>query len=244
MLNSDKTAHRWVPGRQIGSSLFRAELCKWLSTSVLALAFVLCLSGCKNEPVIARPATNWPPPSVQTPVSPSVQAQQTNTSIVLHEGDVIKVTFPGAPTMNTASLTIRRDGRVTLPLIGEFKASGLTPAGMEQELLKLYEKDLVDKQVRVTVESSAFVVYVTGAVLRPGKISSDRPITALQAVMEAGGFDFTRANTKSVRVVRNDGGRTSNTVLNLKRVLSGAERDEFALKPGDILYVPERFNWF
>ena len=57
------------------------------------------------------------------------------------------------------------------------------------------------------------------------------PITALQAVMEAGGFDFTRANTKAVRVVRNDRGRTTNTVLNLKQVLGGAKGDDAGTAP-------------
>jgi protein involved in polysaccharide export with SLBB domain len=102
--------------------------------------------------------------------------------LLLREGDTIRISFPGAPNLNNAQ-QIRRDGKVTLPLIGEFKAAGLAPMEMEKKLLELYEPQLQTKEISVTLESSAFVVYVTGAVLRPGKVLSDRPITALQAIM-------------------------------------------------------------
>ncbi len=57
--------------------------------------------------------------------------------------------------------------------------------------------------------------------LRPGKISSDHPITALEAIMEAGGFDYTKANLKNVKVIRQEGSQTKNYILNLKRVMEG-----------------------
>jgi polysaccharide export outer membrane protein len=155
----------------------------------------------------------------------------------------VRILFPGADNLNKIAL-IRRDGRVTLPLIGEFTASGLTPKEMEKKLLELYGPQLQIKEVSVSVESSAFPVYVTGAVLRPGKILSDRPLSALEAIMEAGGFDYTRANLKAVRVLRTHDGRTDHYNLNLKKILQGQEGEQFMLKPSDILYVPEKFNLF
>ena len=171
------------------------------------------------------------------------QAAANSDEIVLREGDVLKISFPGAPTLNT-SVQIRRDGRISLPTVGEYKAAGLTPNALETALVKLYENQLQAKEVRVSVESSSFAVYVTGAVLRPGKVTSDRPITALEAIMEAGGFDYTKANLKKVRVIRHENGRTEHFTLNLKRVLNAQDSDQFNLKPGDIVYVPERFSWF
>ena len=164
-------------------------------------------------------------------------------SIVLHEGDVVKVIFPGAPNLN-ASQPIRRDGRITLQLLGEVQASGKTPSDLEKELIKLYGPQLVNKEVSVTLESSAFAVYVTGAVLRPGKVISDRPLTALEAIMEAGGFDYTKANLKKITVIRHENSRTDHFKLNLKGLLQGEESEQFDLKPADIVYVPERFSWF
>ncbi|HLH57172.1 MAG TPA: polysaccharide biosynthesis/export family protein [Verrucomicrobiae bacterium] len=163
--------------------------------------------------------------------------------IVLREGDTVNISFPGAPDLNTSAV-IRRDGRITLKSLGEFKAAGLTPPAMEKELLKQFGSQLQTKEVSVAVQSAAFPVYVTGAVLRPGKVTSDRPMTALEAVMEAGGFDYTKANTKAVRVLRIQNGHTEHYNLNLKRVLQGEESQQFSLQPGDIVYVPEKFNFF
>jgi len=164
-------------------------------------------------------------------------------SLVLREGDVLKISFPAAPNLNTAQ-TIRRDGRITLPLVGEFQAAGKTPSSMEKELLELYGPQLQTKEVTVTVESSAFTVYVAGAVLRPGKIMPNRPITALEAIMEAGGFDHAKANMKAVVVIRHENNRTERFKLNLKQVLDGQRTEQFDLQPSDIIYVPERFSWF
>ena len=155
----------------------------------------------------------------------------------------MRITFPGAPNLNTDAV-IRRDGRVSLPMVGEFKAAGLTPPAMEKQLLELYGPQLQTKEVSVAVMSAAFPVYVTGAVLRPGKILADRPLTALEAVMEAGGFDYTKANLKAVRVMRTSGGRTDHYTLNLKRVLNGQQSQQFSIKPYDIIYVPEKFSLF
>lgn len=171
------------------------------------------------------------------------ETQTKPESIVLHEGDTVHIKFPGAPAMDTTQ-PIRRDGRISLQLVGEIYAAGLTPGELEAELSKAYSSQLLAKEVMVTVESSAFPVYVSGAVLRPGKIISDRPITALEAIMEAGGFDYAKANVKAVAIIRHENGQTQHFKLNLKRVLSGEDTEQFALKPSDIIYVPERFVWF
>lgn len=212
---------------------------------VFGVFFLWALSGCQT-PEKTFPETN----SADAPKFPESASDKTNQVeapkpdvIVLHEGDTVRISFPGAPTLNTVQ-QIRRDGRVTLPLIGEFKAAGLTPPDMEKELIKQYGPLLQTKEVTVSVDSSGFLVYVTGSVLRPGKILSDRPLTALAAIMEAGGFDYTKANLKSVRVIRTENGQTEHFVINLKNVMKGSADDKFKLKPADIIYVPERFSWF
>jgi polysaccharide export outer membrane protein len=129
-------------------------------------------------------------------------------------------------------------------LVGDVTAAGLTPGDLRKELLNLYSTQLVEKEVTVTVQSSSFPVFITGAVVRPGKVLADHPMTALEAVMEAGGFDFTRANLKSVTVIRNVDGRMEHYKLNFKQVLSGSQSEPFQLRPADIVYVPEKFNWF
>ena len=181
----------------------------------------------------------------QTPQSEdvSMQAADRVEGVSLREGDVVKVSFPGAPSLNTTQ-QIRRDGRIALPLIGEVNAAGLKPSELERQLLALYSPQLVTKEVTVTVESSSFPVFVTGAVIRPGKILSNRPITALEAIMEAGGVDHAKANLAAVTVTRNEQGHVKSYTLNLKLALEGKQSQPFYLKPCDIVYVPERFSWF
>ncbi len=161
----------------------------------------------------------------------------------IREGDVIKISFPGAQNLDSTQ-QVRRDGRVTLAMVGEMKVSGKTPSDVEKELLQTYGNQLVTKEVSVTVVSSSYAVFVSGAVIRPGKINPDHTITALEAIMEAGGFDMTRANMEAVTVIRMEEGKTKNYVLNLKAVIDGKSHDPFYLKPSDIVHVPEKFSWF
>jgi polysaccharide export outer membrane protein len=163
--------------------------------------------------------------------------------LVLHEGDELRITFPGAPNLDSVQ-KVRTDGRITLAMVGEVEAAGSTPSELEKKLLELYSGQLVSKEVSVTVISSTFTVFVSGAVLKPGKIVSDRPISALEAVMEAGGFDSTRADMQAVRVVRIEDGTSKNYVVNLKLALEGGQSAPFYLKRSDIVFVPEKFSWF
>jgi len=158
----------------------------------------------------------------QAPPTSGVNEQTTATPaiITLREGDMLKISFPGSPTLDT-SQQIRRDGKITLPLVGEVQAAGMSTETLQQNLVKLFAPQLATKQVVVTMASSSFPVFVTGSVIRPGKIVSDHPITALDAIMEAGGFDYTKANLKAVRVIRHEGDQAVNYTLNLKLVREG-----------------------
>src|SRR6266566_3612850 len=160
-------------------------------------------------------------------------------SIKLIEGDSLSITFPGSPDLNTTQ-RIRRDGKIDLKTVGEYPAAGKTPAELEKEILKLYEKDLVLKEVSVILQSSSYPVFVTGSVMHPGKVMAERPISALEAVMEAGGFDNAKANMRRVGVLRTEEGRVTHYILNLKCVLDGKCKKLFYLRPSDIVYVPEK----
>ncbi len=189
--------------------------------SALVCVIVISLSGCAHETLL-----------LESDLVPYVSAKLT-------EGNVIAISFPGSPNLNTIQ-TIRSDGKIDLSLIGEVTAAGNTPAELEKELLKRYEKELVLKQISVTVQSWAYPVYVTGSVMRPGKLMVDRPISVLDAIAEAGGFDNAKANMQNVAVLRHEGGQLKHYTLNVKRVLAGKSKRVFYLRPSDIVYVPER----
>src|SRR5690606_33146619 len=105
-----------------------------------------------------------------------------------------------------------------------------TPAELEKELITAYGNELITKEVKVTVVSSSFAVYVTGAVMAPGKIHPDRAVTVLDAIMEAGGFDHSRANMRAVRVLRTVDGKVETLVFDMKAVLEGRSDDVFYLR--------------
>lgn len=202
----------------------------------LAAACGICslgLGGCTTDAVS----------SAEQVAQSQMAADQGGDVLALKEGDVIKVSFPGVPSMD-ATLPVRADGKVSLPLIGDYAVAGKTTESLTKELLTQYESQLVSKEVNVTLVSSSYTLYVTGAVLRPGKIVADRKISAFDAIMEAGGFDKARANLKAVVVVRQENGQSKSYTLNLEQVITGGQSAPFFLKPFDTVYVPEKFNWF
>lgn len=197
-----------------------------LAANVVTLALLLPLAGCQTPP--------QPPPAT---------AAQAPATQVLRAGDVVRVAFPRAPGLDLTQ-QIRRDGRINLYLIGEVTAAGLTPAELETKLAAGYANEVVSRELRVTVVSSAFAVFVTGAVLRPGKLSAERTLTAFDAIMEAGGFDLTRADTRSVRIIRNQDGHAVTYTFDARAVLEGRAGAPFHLQAYDTIFVPERFSWF
>src|SRR2546428_779958 len=104
----------------------------------------------------------------------------------LAPGDIVKLTFAGALEWNQ-SQTIRADGKLSLPQIGEVRAAGKLLPQFQSELEGLYEPELTNNNVLVTLENGVMSVYVSGAVNKPGKISFNRPMTVLQVIGEAGG---------------------------------------------------------
>jgi polysaccharide export outer membrane protein len=198
--------------------------------SILVVAFLVLITGCDTSKPSFKPFSPLPPKDAK--------------DAPLAEGDVVKVSFPGAANLDTVQ-TIRRDGKITLPVVGEVAAAEKTPSDLQKDLVKLYANELVSsKDITVTVQAASFPIFVTGAVQKPGKLLSDHPMTALEAVMESGGPDYARANLKAVRIIRTQDNRTKNYTINLKGIENGTSIDVFYLQPNDIVYVPEKIVWF
>lgn len=199
----------------------------WLT----ALAFILTLCGCQ------QPAAEFGDLTAQ-PVATSPY-----TSTKLGEGDTFRVAYEGDTNMN-AVVKVQLDGTITLPLIGTFKAAGLTPEELRTALMERYKKLLSVNEITVTMLTTQASIYVSGAVLKPGRIPLDRPMSALEAVMEAGGFDPRRAKGSEVILIRKEGDKQRHFKLNLKRALRGEDPSPFYVQPYDIIHVPEkRFNF-
>jgi polysaccharide export outer membrane protein len=170
------------------------------------------------------------------PVVPT-EAYVSKPSGNLAAGDEISVSFSGAPELNTKQ-KIAPNGKVSLPTIGDVSAAGRSINSFQAQLTSLYQPHLQDPTVVVSLVSASAGVYVSGEVLRPGKVPLDRPMTALEAVMEAGGFTKF-ANPKQVYVVRKIGGKNQRYVLNMNDTLTGMESSPFYVRPFDVIYVKQ-----
>ena len=195
--------------------------------AIVGLVSIFMVTGCLSSKYPDPPSTHTGLPE----------------KITLQEGDVVKIIFPDAPNLN-ATVKIKRDGSITLESIGDILAVGMTAAELEKALLAKYADKIISKEINVIIESSNFQIYITGAVMHPGKVVSDRPLTALEAVLEAGGVDYSRANLKGVMITRKTKGRIEHFKVDVQSMISGKSTDSFDLRPNDILFVPEKFSWF
>ncbi len=155
-------------------------------------------------------------------------------------GDVVRLSYAGAPEFNQTQ-KVQPDGRISLPRVGSVTASGRSVTALQDSLTAMYKPHLNDSTVMVSLEQPAAAVYVSGAVNQPGKVPLDRSLTALEAVMEAGGFSPI-ANPKQVFVLRTEGGRQKRYPLNMEQALAGFETRAFYLRPYDVIWV-KKSNW-
>lgn len=156
----------------------------------------------------------------------------------LQEGDLISVVFPGATNLNSAQ-QIPYDGVVKIPLVGDFKAAGKTTSEVQTDILTAFGSNLVLKEVTVTLLRSAASVYISGAVLQPGKLLLDRPLTVMEAIVERGGF-APDARPEKTMVIRQEDGLQRSYRIDLRKMLRGHPTEPFYLKPSDVVVVPKK----
>ena len=137
------------------------------------------------------------------------------------------------------TLTVRMDGKISLPLIDDVQAAGYTARYLKEVLTKKLKEFIDNPIVSVSViEANSYKVYVSGEVRKPGVYLLRSETTVLQIIPLAGGFtDW--ANQKKIRVIRKEGGREKRLVVNYKKIVSGKDLDSnIILKPGDTVIVP------
>ena len=204
--------------------LFRRPQSAFVALALSLFALLLAGSGCATTKGRPMTAENMVPPV-----------------LLLSAGDVLDITFLGN-TNFTGMRRIGPEGSLSMPTIGTVQAAGKTAAELEAELETAYKAELTDPEIFVNMASSGNVVYVSGSVARPGRIVLDRPLTALEAILEAGGFT-PDANLKKVTVFRYEGEQNITYELNLQPVYSGGPVSPFYLYPRDVVNVPKKVQW-
>jgi polysaccharide export outer membrane protein len=179
--------------------------------------------------------------TISTPTMPldtSIRGAITPEKVRLAPGDEVEIKFYYTPELNETQ-TIRPDGKITLQLINDVEAKGLTPEELTTVIEKLYKPYFKEPAVSVMVRTLASQrVFVGGEVNKPGAIQLDGNVTLLQAIMEAGGFIKESAKLSNVVVMRQEEGKWYAGTFDLRNVVKGKASDSFYLKSMDIVYVP------
>jgi len=164
---------------------------------------------------------------------------RSDDSYVIGADDVLSINVWKEPDVSR-SVTVRSDGKISLPLVGELQASGQTPRQLEQEITKRLQSYISEPEVTVIVtESKSQRINILGMVSRPGTYMLTGSATVLDAIAMAGGFkDF--AKKKSIYVLRAAPDGTQKRIsFNYNEVIKGVNPEQnIKLMPHDTLVVP------
>jgi polysaccharide export outer membrane protein len=171
----------------------------------------------------------------QSPLPPLPNQPGPNTAVRLSPGDVIKLSFAEESDLDQTQ-KIRRDGKVSLPYLGEVRAAGKRIIDFQRELVRRYSDQLENPEVLVTLENSLATVTISGFANKPGTITFDRPTTVYQAIMAAGGVsDYgSLSNIHLTRVI--DGVQRTETI-NLRPSIRGRPTKPEYVQDGDVIYI-------
>jgi len=137
------------------------------------------------------------------------------------------------------SVPVRPDGKISLPLLNDMQAAGLTPSQLGTQIAEGLKKFITDPQVTVIVTAvNSRRFYITGEVQRAGTYPLLPDMTVLQALASSGGFT-TFANTSKIYVLRTVSGKQTKLPFNYKDVLNGKHPEQnVMLMPGDTIVIP------
>jgi polysaccharide export outer membrane protein len=213
------------------------------------LAFLVSSLFChaQNKEAAGKPApTTAPGPAAGTAVdsskpalttAPSPAAGAAADSYVIGPSDTLTVTVWKEPTLS-GSLLVRPDGMISLPLLGDVQATGMTPLQLADQIATKLKKYVQDPNVSVVISQiHSKVIYLLGEVGKKGPIEMTSGMTLLEAISSAGGLtDY--ANTKKIYILRDEAGKHQKISVHYKEALKGDSTLDLVLKPGDTIVVP------
>jgi polysaccharide export outer membrane protein len=196
-----------------------------LHTSWTVLFVLLCLTGAvqasEPEPLVVPAAdAGWSGP------------------FRLGAGDVLNVFIWKHQELSTI-VTVRPDGKINYPLIGEIEAKGLTLGEIEERINKQLKQQIQDPQVTVILEAThSFRIFVLGEVMQPGVFDLKGPVTVIQALAMARGFT-TFASRNKVFIVNSGRGGEQRIPFSYSTFVQGEDNNQnVMLRPGDTVIVP------
>jgi polysaccharide biosynthesis/export protein len=205
-----------------------------LERLLISALFLPNLIGYSQNPQPATPSTQVAAPN---PVAPNTAVGTASSSYVIGPSDVLTVTVWKEPTLSGNNL-VRPDGMITLPLVGDVQASGLTPLQLADRIAEKLKKYVQDPNVSVVVgEVHSKVIYLLGEVGKRGPVEMTSGMTLLDAIGAAGGLtDY--ANSKKIYILRDQAGKHERIPVHYKEALKGDSQFNLILEPGDTIVVP------
>ena len=171
--------------------------------------------------------------------SPELQgaAPEDPAEYVIGADDTLHIAVWKEPDLS-ATLPVRPDGKISLPLLNDVPAAGLTPMQLAASITEKLKKYIADPRVTVVVTAmNSRRIFVTGEVVHSGAIPLLPDMTVLQALSSAGFTQF--ANVKGIYLLRTENGRQVKLPFNYKEVVKGNHPEQnIMLKPGDTVVVP------
>lgn len=195
------------------------------------LALAIPLIGCE---------ANLGVPPGDTAKTSVVQPTSAPLAYLLQPGDNIEIKFAYVPDLNQAQI-IRPDGKISLPLVHDVTAAGMTPGDLQDALLKRYQDTALKSPELVVIvrEFNSNKIYIGGEVGQPGAQPLLTPTTVLQAILQANGFKNTARANEVLLIRQHTGGGYDWQVLNLEKALAGQDfAGNIPLAPRDVIYVP------
>jgi polysaccharide export outer membrane protein len=180
------------------------------------------------------------PPAAQNAAAPMAQSTSRpamTDSYVIDASDMITVTVFKEPTLS-GGLLVRPDGMISMPLLGDIKASGKTPLQLADEISSKLKQYIQDPNVTVVLgQMNSKKVYLMGEIGRTGPLEMTPGMTLLEAIATAGGLG-PYANAKKIYILRNEGGKQQKIPVQYKKALRGDGSLNLILHPGDTIVVP------
>jgi polysaccharide biosynthesis/export protein len=170
--------------------------------------------------------------------APAPKADETTASdYVIGADDTLHISVWKEPDLSE-TLPVRPDGKISMPLLNDVPAAGLTPLQLKDSITEKLKKYIADPRVTVVVTAmNSRRIFVTGEVIHTGPMTLLPHMTVLQALAQAGFTQF--ANPKNIYLLRTENGKQEKLPFNYKEVVKGNHPEQnIPLKPGDTVVVP------
>ena len=137
----------------------------------------------------------------------------------------------------TKTVPVRIDGKISLPLLDDIQASGLTPLQLKEELTKKLSGFVDNPTVTVTVkEANSYRVFISGEVKQPGIVRIRHEVTLVNLIIMVGGFTEW-ANKRKILIITKENGKEKRITANYNKIIDG-DTPDIVIKPGDTVIIP------